>query len=187
MRTKLEILKQRIAVSWRLKHECSLGMLRIIIIITLGLQIKFRARYLPIDKPNLRVFTTREPIGVVTTIVPWNAQLFLSATKIAPALAAGNTVVIKASEQAPAPLFKLAELIDKVGFPKGVINIITGFGDPCERVLTSHPKVARVAFTGGCEVAKQIVKITAENFAYLSLELGGKSPILVFAMIFSAI
>ena len=88
---------------------------------------KIQGEVLPIDKPNLRVFTTREPIGVVTTIVPWNAQLFLSATKIAPALAAGNTVVIKASEQAPAPLFKLAELIDKVGFPKGVINIITGF------------------------------------------------------------
>ena len=145
-----------------------------------GLADKIQGEVLPIDKPNLRVFTTREPIGVVSAIVPWNAQLFLSATKIAPALAAGNTVVIKASEQAPAPLFKLAELIDKVGFPKGVINIITGFGDPCGRVLTSHPKVARVAFTGGCEVAKQIVKNTAENFAYLSLELGGKSPILVF-------
>ena len=145
-----------------------------------GLADKIQGEVLPIDKPNLRVFTTREPIGVVTTIVPWNAQLFLSATKIAPALAAGNTVVIKASEQAPAPLFKLAELIDKVGFPKGVINIITGFGEPCGRVLTSHPKVARVAFTGGCEVAKQIVKNTAENFAYLSLELGGKSPIVVF-------
>ena len=145
-----------------------------------GLADKIQGEVLPIDKPNLRVFTTREPIGVVIAIVPWNAQLFLSATKIAPALAAGNSIVVKASEEAPAPLFKLAELIDKVGFPKGVINIITGFGEPCGRVLTSHPKVARVAFTGGCKVARQIVKNTAENFAHLSLELGGKSPIVVF-------
>ena len=122
-----------------------------------GLADKIQGEVLPIDKPNLRVFTTREPIGVVIAIVPWNAQLFLSATKIAPALAAGNSIVVKASEEAPAPLFKLAELIDKVGFPKGVINIITGFGEPCGRVLTSHPKVARVAFTGGCKVARQIV------------------------------
>jgi aldehyde dehydrogenase (NAD+) len=112
--------------------------------------------------------------------VPWNAQLFLSATKIAPALAAGNTVVVKASEQAPAALFKLAELVDKAGFPPGVINILTGFGEPCGRVITSHAKVARVAFTGGSEVAKHIIRNTAENFAHVSLELGGKSPMLIF-------
>ena len=93
-----------------------------------GLADKIQGEVLPIDKPNMRVFTTREPIGVVVAIVPWNAQLFLSATKIAPALAAGNTVVVKASEQAPAALFKLAELVDKAGFPPGVINILTGFG-----------------------------------------------------------
>ncbi len=125
-------------------------------------------------------FTTREPIGVVVAIVPWNAQLFLSATKIAPALAAGNTVVVKASEQAPAALFKLAELVDKAGFPPGVINILTGFGEPCGRIITSHAKVARVAFTGGSEVAKHIVRNTAENFAHVSLDLGGKSPMLIF-------
>ena len=145
-----------------------------------GLADKIQGEVLPIDKPNMRVFTTREPIGVVVAIVPWNAQLFLSATKIAPALAAGNTVVVKASEQAPAALFKLAELVDKAGFPPGVINIITGFGEPCGRVITSHAKVARVAFTGGSEVAKHIVRNTAENFAHVSLELGGKSPMLIF-------
>jgi len=145
-----------------------------------GLADKIQGEVLPIDKPNMRVFTTREPIGVVVAIVPWNAQLFLSATKIAPALAAGNTVVVKASEQAPAALFKLAELVDKAGFPPGVINILTGFGEPCGRVITSHPKVARVAFTGGSEVAKHIVRNTAENFAHVSLELGGKSPMLIF-------
>jgi len=145
-----------------------------------GLADKIQGEVLPIDKPNMRVFTTREPIGVVVAIVPWNAQLFLSATKIAPALAAGNTVVVKASEQAPAALFKLAELVDKAGFPPGVINILTGFGEPCGRIITSHPKVARVAFTGGSEVAKHIVRNTAENFAHVSLELGGKSPMLIF-------
>jgi len=142
-----------------------------------GLADKIQGEVLPIDKPNMRVFTTREPIGVVVAIVPWNAQLFLAATKIAPALAAGNTVVVKASEQAPAALFKFAELVHKSGFPPGVINIITGFAEPCGRVITSHPKVARVAFTGGTEVARHIVRNTAENFAHLSLELGGKSPI----------
>ncbi|MGE4570648.1 MAG: aldehyde dehydrogenase [Gammaproteobacteria bacterium] len=145
-----------------------------------GLADKIQGEVLPIDKPDMCVFTTREPIGVVVAIVPWNAQLFLSATKIAPALAAGNTVVIKASEQAPAALFKFAELVDKAGFPPGVVNIITGFGEPCGRVITSHPMVAKVAFTGGCEVAKHIVRNTAENFAHVSLELGGKSPMLIF-------
>ena len=145
-----------------------------------GLADKIQGEVLPIDKPDMRVFTTREPIGVVVAIVPWNAQLFLSATKIAPALAAGNTLVVKASEQAPAALFKFAELVEKSGFPPGVINIITGLAEPCGRVLTTHPKVARIAFTGGTEVARHIVRNSAENFAHVSLELGGKSPMLIF-------
>jgi len=145
-----------------------------------GLADKIQGEVLPIDKPNMQVFTTREPIGVVVAIVPWNAQLFLSATKIAPALAAGNTIVVKASEQAPAALFKFAELVHECGFPPGVINIITGFADPCGKTLTTHPKVARIAFTGGAEVARHIVRNSAENFAHVSLELGGKSPMIIF-------
>ncbi|MGY8873486.1 MAG: aldehyde dehydrogenase [Gammaproteobacteria bacterium] len=145
-----------------------------------GLADKIQGEVLPIDKPDMRVFTTREPIGVVVAIVPWNAQLFLAATKIAPALAAGNTVVVKASEQAPAALFKFAELVEQSGFPPGVVNIITGFAEPCGRILTTHPKVARIAFTGGTEVARHIVRNSAENFAHVSLELGGKSPMLIF-------
>jgi len=145
-----------------------------------GLADKIQGEVLPIDKPNMQVFTTREPIGVVVAIVPWNAQLFLSATKIAPALAAGNTIVVKASEQAPAALFKFAELVHECGFPPGVINIITGFADPCGKTLTTHPKVARIAFTGGTEVARHIVRNSAENFAHVSLELGGKSPMIIF-------
>ena len=145
-----------------------------------GLADKIQGEVLPIDKPNMQVFTTREPIGVVVAIVPWNAQLFLSATKIAPALAAGNTIVVKASEQAPAALFKFAELVHECGFPPGVINIITGFADPCGKTLTTHHKVARIAFTGGTEVARHIVRNSAENFAHVSLELGGKSPMIIF-------
>ncbi len=145
-----------------------------------GLADKIQGEVIPIDKPDLHVFTTREPIGVVAAIVPWNAQMFLSATKIAPALAAGNTIVVKASEQAPASLLKFAELVHQAGFPAGVVNIITGFGEPCGRALTSHPKIARIAFTGGPETAKHIVCNSSNNFANVSLELGGKSPIIVF-------
>lgn len=145
-----------------------------------GLADKIEGATLPIDKPDLHVFTTREPIGVVAAIVPWNAQMFLSATKVGPALASGNTVVLKASEVAPAPMLEFARLIEAADFPPGVVNVITGFGEPCGRALTSHPDVGRVAFTGGPATARRVVKNTAENFAVTSLELGGKSPIIVF-------
>jgi len=146
-----------------------------------GLADKVQGHTLPIDKPDMMVMTLREPIGVVAAVVPWNSQLFLAAAKLGPALAAGNTVVLKAAEAGPAPLLKFAELVDEAGFPPGVVNIITGFGEPCGRRLTSHPDVARVAFTGGPETARHVVRNTAENFAHLSLELGGKSPFIVFA------
>lgn len=145
-----------------------------------GLADKIQGATLPIDKPDMHVFTKRVPIGVVAAVVPWNAQMFLTATKIGPALAAGNTVVLKASEVAPAPMFEFAKIVEEAGFPPGVINVITGYGEPCGRLLTSHPDVARVAFTGGPETARHIVRNTAENFAVVSLELGGKSPIIVF-------
>ena len=145
-----------------------------------GLADKIQGATLPIDKPNMHVFTKRVPIGVVAAVVPWNAQMFLTATKLGPALAAGNTVVLKASEHAPAPLFEFAKIVEEAGFPPGVINVITGFGEPCGRLLTSHPDVARVAFTGGPVAARHVVRNTAENFAVVSLELGGKSPIIVF-------
>ncbi len=145
-----------------------------------GLVDKIEGTTLPIDKPDMQVFTTREPIGVVAAIIPWNSQMFLAAVKLAPALAMGNTVVIKASEVAPAPLFELAKLIDKVGLPKGVINILSGFGEDCGKVLTSHPKVDRIAFTGGVHTAKHIVRNSAENLSQVTLELGGKSPVAVF-------
>jgi acyl-CoA reductase-like NAD-dependent aldehyde dehydrogenase len=145
-----------------------------------GLADKIEGATLPIDKPDMEVFTRREPLGVVAAVVPWNSQLFLTAVKLGPALAAGNTVVLKASEDGPAPILEFAQLVEEAGFPPGVVNVVTGFGDTCGRPLTSHPLVARVAFTGGPETARHVIRNTANNFAHLSLELGGKSPVLIF-------
>lgn len=145
-----------------------------------GCADKISGETLPIDKPDLFVFTRREPLGVVAAIVPWNSQLFLVAVKIGPALAAGNTVVLKASEHASAAMLEFGELIEAAGFPPGVVNIVTGHGEPCGRVLTSHPLVARVSFTGGPGAARHVLHNSAENFAQVSLELGGKSPFIVF-------
>ncbi|RWA70437.1 MAG: aldehyde dehydrogenase [Mesorhizobium sp.] len=146
-----------------------------------GLADKHEGAHVPIDKAELDVTIRREPIGVVAAIVPWNSQLFLSAVKLGPALAAGCTVVLKASEDGPAPLLAFAELVSQAGFPPGAVNILTGFGQECGRRMTSHPLVARVAFTGGPSTARAIVRNTAENLAYTTLELGGKSPVVVFA------
>lgn len=145
-----------------------------------GLADKIEGAVLPIDKADMHVFTTREPIGVVAAIVPWNAQMFLAATKLGPALAAGCAVVLKASEIAPAPMLAFARLIEEAGFPSGVVSIITGDAEGCAIPLTRHPRVDRIAFTGGPETARHVVRNSAENFAVTSLELGGKSPILVF-------
>ena len=145
-----------------------------------GLADKVEGTVLPIDKPNIQAITTRIPIGVIAAIVPWNSQMFLTATKLAPALAAGNTIVIKCSELAPAVMFEFAKLIQETGIPKGVVNVVTGFGDPCGKALTSHNLVEKVAFTGGPETARHIIRNSAENLSEVSLELGGKSPVTVF-------
>lgn len=145
-----------------------------------GLADKIEGAVLPIDKPDMHVFTRREPIGVVAAIVPWNAQMFLTATKLGPALAAGCTVILKASEIAPAPMLEFAKLVEAAGFPRGVVSVITGDAANCAIPLTRHPDVDRIAFTGGPETARHVVRNSAENFAVTTLELGGKSPILVF-------
>jgi acyl-CoA reductase-like NAD-dependent aldehyde dehydrogenase len=144
-----------------------------------GLADKIEGAHLPIDKPDMEVWLRREPLGVVAAIVPWNSQLFLAAVKLGPALAAGCTVVLKASEDAPAPLLEFARLVHEAGFPAGVVNILTG-GPAAGAALTSHPKVAHIAFTGGAETARHVVRGSAENLASTSLELGGKSPFIVF-------
>ena len=145
-----------------------------------GLADKVEGTVVPIDKEDMQVTTTRVPIGVVAAIIPWNSQMLLTAVKLAPALAMGNTVVIKASELAPVTLLEFAKLIEKTGIPKGVLNIITGLGDPCGKALTQHNLVERIAFTGGPETARHIVKNSSHNLSQVSLELGGKSPVAVF-------
>lgn len=145
-----------------------------------GCADKVHGDTMPIDKPDLCVFTMREPLGVVAAVVPWNSQLFLVAVKIGPALAAGNTVVLKASEHASAAMLDFGKVIEEAGFPPGVVNIVTGHGDPCGKAVTSHPLVQRISFTGGPGAARQVLYNSAENFAEVSLELGGKSPFMVF-------
>jgi len=145
-----------------------------------GIADKVEGTVLPIDKPNMQTITTRIPIGVVAAIVPWNSQMLLTATKLAPALAMGNTVVIKSSELAPAVMFEFAKLIEETGIPKGVVNVITGFGEPCGKALTTHNLVEKIAFTGGPETARHIIKNSSVNLSEVSLELGGKSPVAVF-------
>lgn len=145
-----------------------------------GCADKIQGATLPIDKPDMYAFTMREPLGVVAAVVPWNSQLFLVAVKIGPALAAGNTVVLKASEHASVPMLEFGKLIEEAGFPPGVVNIVTGHGDPCGKALTSHPLVQRISFTGGPASARNVIHNSANNFAQLSLELGGKSPFIVF-------
>jgi acyl-CoA reductase-like NAD-dependent aldehyde dehydrogenase len=145
-----------------------------------GCADKISGETLPIDKPDMFAFTKREPLGVIAAVVPWNSQLFLVAVKIGPALAAGNTVVVKASEHASAAMLEFGKLIEAAGIPPGVVNIVTGHGEPCGRALTGHRLVARVSFTGGPSAARHVLENVKRNFAEVSLELGGKSPFIVF-------
>ncbi len=146
-----------------------------------GCADKIEGATLPMDKPEMQVFTLREPIGIVAAVVPWNAQMFLAAAKLGPALAAGCCVVLKASEIAPCAILEFAKLIDAAGFPPGVVSVLTGDPENCAAPLTSHPDIDRIAFTGGPETARRVVRNSAENFAVTTLELGGKSPVVVFA------
>jgi phenylacetaldehyde dehydrogenase len=128
---------------------------------------------------EFHAYTLREPIGVVGQIVPWNFPLLMAAWKLGPALTTGCTVVLKPAEQTPLSALRLAELISEAGVPDGVLNVITGYGEP-GAALAAHPDVDKVAFTGSTEVGKSIVKAAAGNLKRLSLELGGKSPNIVF-------
>ena len=125
--------------------------------------------------------TLREPIGVVAAIVPWNAPLLLTAQKLAPALAAGCTVVLKPSEYATFAVLRLVRLIEEAGLPTGVLNVVTGPGDPTGDALINHPMVDKISFTGSRAVGRKIIEASASTFKRVSLELGGKSPAIVFA------
>src|SRR5436853_123369 len=126
-------------------------------------------------------YTLREPVGICGQIIPWNFPLLMAAWKLAPALAAGNTVVLKPAEQTPVTALELAKLIQEAGFPEGVINIVTGYGETAGAALASHKGIDKIAFTGSTEVGKLIAKAAAENLTKVSLELGGKAPNIVFA------
>ncbi|MEW4459946.1 aldehyde dehydrogenase [Labrenzia sp. ac12] len=145
-----------------------------------GLADKINGAVVPIDKPDMFAYTLREPVGVVAAIVPWNSPLMLMMWKLAPALAAGCTLVIKPSEHTSASALEFAALVKEAGFPEGVINIVTGFGQDVGDPLTSHPKISKVAFTGGELAGQKIMQNAAPAFKRLTLELGGKSAQIVF-------
>src|SRR5476651_763672 len=125
-------------------------------------------------------YTRPEPIGVVGQIIPWNFPLLMAAWKLAPALATGCTVVLKVAEETPLSALRLGEIVQEAGVPPGVVNIVTGFGATAGAALAAHPGVDKVAFTGSTEVGKLIVQAAAGNLKRVSLELGGKSPAIVF-------
>ena len=146
-----------------------------------GLADKIEGAVLPIDKPGMFAFTRREPLGVIVTITPWNSPLLLLTWKLAPLLAAGNTVVIKPSEHSSASTLAFAELFAEAGFPAGVVNTVTGLPKEAGAPLLSHPDVAKIAFTGGEPGGLAIYGAAAAGLKAVTLELGGKSANIVFA------
>jgi len=145
-----------------------------------GLADKIEGSVIPIDKPDTFNYTRHEPLGVVAMIIPWNSPLLLLAWKLAPALAAGNTVVVKPSEYTSASALEFMKLIEQAGFPPGVVNVVTGFGAEVGMPLVEHPRVAKVAFTGSDATGQRIYEAAAKGLKRVSMELGGKSPNIVF-------
>ena len=148
-----------------------------------GWATKIQGSTIPISVPkrSYLAYTLREPVGVVGQIIPWNFPLLMAAWKLAPALAVGCTVVLKPAEQTPLTALRLGELMMEAGFPEGAVNIVTGFGETAGAALAAHPDVDKIAFTGSTEVGKMIVQAATGNLKKVSLELGGKSPNIVFA------
>jgi (Z)-2-((N-methylformamido)methylene)-5-hydroxybutyrolactone dehydrogenase len=145
-----------------------------------GLADKIEGRVIPIDKPGVFNFTREEPLGVIAAITPWNSPLMLAAWKLAPALAAGNTVVWKPSEFSSVSALAFGELFERAGFPPGVVNIVTGYGNEVGEPLITHRHVAKVAFTGGDRTGEHVYQLAAKGIKKITLELGGKSANIVF-------
>ncbi|MBX3582287.1 MAG: aldehyde dehydrogenase [Rhizobiaceae bacterium] len=145
-----------------------------------GLADKVEGRVIPIDKPGVFNFTREEPLGVVAAITPWNSPLMLATWKLAPALAAGNTVLWKPSEFSSASALEFGRLFEESGFPPGVVNIVTGFGNEIGSHIVSHPQVDKVAFTGGDATGQSVYELAAKSIKPVTLELGGKSANIVF-------
>jgi aldehyde dehydrogenase (NAD+) len=146
-----------------------------------GAADKIHGETIPADRTNFLIYTLKEPVGVVAAITPWNSPVLLMSWKLAPALAAGCTFVVKPAEQAPASTLEFARLVEEAGFPPGVFNVVTGFGPGAGAPLVAHEGVDKVAFTGATSTGKLVMKGAAEHLARVSLELGGKSPNLIFA------
>ena len=146
-----------------------------------GWATKVEGETIPVSVPGMLAYTLREPVGVVGQIIPWNFPLLMAAWKLGAALACGNTVVLKPAEQTPLSALRLGELLEEAGIPPGVVNIVTGYGETAGAALTAHPDVDKVAFTGSTEVGKIIMREAAGTLKRVSLELGGKSPNIVFA------
>jgi acyl-CoA reductase-like NAD-dependent aldehyde dehydrogenase len=145
-----------------------------------GLADKIEGRVVPIDKKGYFNYTRREPLGVVAAITPWNSPLLLATWKIAPALAAGCTVVLKPSEFTSASALEFVRLFDEAGFPPGVLNVVTGLGKEVGAALIGHPLVRKITFTGSDATGREINAQAARQLKHVSLELGGKSPNIVF-------
>jgi aldehyde dehydrogenase (NAD+) len=145
-----------------------------------GLADKIQGEAIPSDRPNFFVYTRHEPIGVVAAIIPWNSPLLLLTWKLAPALAAGCTFVVKPSDHTPISTLEFAKRFEEAGFPTGVFNVVTGFGPDVGRALAAHPGVSKVAFTGSTATGVEVARTAIGNLTRFSLELGGKSAQLVF-------
>ena len=145
-----------------------------------GLADKLEGRQIPAPNPDYLVYTRREPIGVVGAITPWNSPLLLMTWKLAPALAAGCTVVVKPSEHSPTSTLGFAALVTEAGFPPGVVNVVTGLSRETGAALAAHPGVDKVAFTGSTATGRAVARAAADNLTKVTLELGGKSPQVVF-------
>lgn len=142
---------------------------------------RYEGEILPSDRPNENIFIFKQAIGVTTGILPWNFPFFLIARKMAPALLCGNTIVIKPSEETPNNAFEFARLVQQTSLPKGVFNLVSGYGDTVGHELASNKKVGLVSFTGSVKTGTKIMQAAASNIIKVSLELGGKAPAIVMA------
>ena len=164
------------ANAFNVETNVALGQLRYYA----GWPTKLTGETYPVSSPGYHVYSRREPLGVCAAITPWNYSLVMAMQKIGPALASGNTLVLKPAEQTPLTALFLAELAAEAGIPAGVLNVVTGFGRSAGRALVGHSEVAKVGFTGSTEVGREILAGAAGNFKRVSLELGGKSPLIIF-------
>lgn len=185
----IEANAERIALTETLDNGMPVMMAKFAAVMGASEQLRYNAGWAtkitgetvtPSSPGEWHAFTSREPVGVVAAIVPWNFPFVMAVAKIAPAIAAGCTVVLKPAEQTPLTAVILAELIAEAGFPAGVVNIVTGYGETAGAALVDHPMIDKVSFTGSTSVGKAIVRAATGNLKRVTLELGGKSPVVIF-------